>query len=165
MILKGKGFKFGDNINTDSILPAKYLSITDEKILGSHCMEGIDPAFSRKITQGDIIIGGSNFGCGSSREQAPLAIKGCGIPCVIAKSFARIFYRNAFNTGLLLLECPDFVEDFQDCDIIEGNIKTGILKNLSSGKDYMANPIPPFIQEITNDGGLIPHIMKKRNLA
>jgi len=161
MIFKGRTFKFGDNIDTDNIIPAKYLSITNEIILGSHCMEGIDPEFHRRVVQGDIIIGGSNFGCGSSREQAPLAIKGCGISCVISKSFARIFYRNAFNIGLLLLECPELVEDVNDGDTIQGDIRVGILKNFTSGKEYTANPIPPFILEIINDGGLIPHIMKK----
>ncbi len=161
MMFKGKAFKFGDNIDTDNILPAKYLSITDEIILGSHCMERIDPEFHRRVAQGDIIIGGSNFGCGSSREQAPLAIKGCGISCVISKSFARIFYRNAFNTGLLLIECPELVEDANEGDIIQCDIRVGILKNLTFGKEYTANPIPPFILEILNDGGLILHIMKK----
>jgi 3-isopropylmalate/(R)-2-methylmalate dehydratase small subunit len=141
-ILRGKAHKFGDNIDTDIIIPARYLVTTDPQELAKHCMEPIAPDFPQRAKPGDIIVAGENFGCGSSREHAPLAIKGLGISCVIAKSFARIFYRNAFNIGLPVIE-------------------TGTIKNLTTGKTYQAMPIPPFMREILNAGGLINYVRRK----
>ncbi len=162
MKLKGKAWKFGDDLNTDIIIPAPYLVTSDPKELGSHCMEGYDPEFSKKIAQGDIIVGGKNFGCGSSREHAPVAIKGAGIACVIARSFARIFYRNSFNKGLPLFECASAVEDIRSGHSLEISLENGEIRNLDTGHVYHANPIPPFMQEILTDGGLMNHVLKKR---
>ena len=159
--IKGKAWKFGDNIDTDVIIPARYLNTTDPEELAKHCMEDADPEFSKKISKGDIIVGGKNFGCGSSREHAPIAIKACGISCVIAESFARIFYRNAFNTGLLILECPEAVQDIETGDELEVYPEEGKIVNLTKKKTYYTKPLPPFMKEILEDGGLIPHIMKK----
>jgi 3-isopropylmalate/(R)-2-methylmalate dehydratase small subunit len=158
MKLKGRVWKFGDNIDTDVIIPARYLSSTDPKVLGDHCMEPLDPSFPKKVKEGDIIVGGFNFGCGSSREHAPIAISALGIPLVIAKSFARIFYRNAFNKGLALLEADIFDEieqgDEVEVDIATGTIKWGI-------REVKAKPIPPFMVELINEGGLINYLRKK----
>jgi len=158
MKLKGRVWKFGDNIDTDVIIPARYLSSTDPKVLGDHCMEPLDPSFPKKVKEGDIIVGGFNFGCGSSREHAPIAISALGIPLVIAKSFARIFYRNAFNKGLALLEADIFDEieqgDEVEVDIATGTIKWGI-------REVKAKPIPPFMVELINEGGLINSLRKK----
>jgi 3-isopropylmalate/(R)-2-methylmalate dehydratase small subunit len=159
--IKGKVWKFGDNIDTDVIIPARYLNTTDPEELAKHCMEDADPEFSKKVKKGDIIVAGRNFGCGSSREHAPIAIKACGIACVIAESFARIFYRNAFNTGLLILECPEAVKDTDTGDELEVYPEEGKIINLTKGKTYFTKPLPPFMKEILEDGGLIPHIMKK----
>lgn len=160
-ILRGKAHKFGDNIDTDVIIPARYLVTTDPQELAKHCMEPIAPNFPQRAKPGDIIVAGENFGCGSSREHAPLAIKGLGISCVIAKSFARIFYRNAFNIGLPVLECPEAVDEINDGDELEVNIETGEIRNLTTGKTYQAMPIPPFMREILNAGGLINYVRKK----
>lgn len=160
-ILRGKVHKFGDNIDTDIIIPARYLVTTDPQELAKHCMEPISPDFPQQAKPGDIIVAGENFGCGSSREHAPLAIKGLGISCVIAKSFARIFYRNAFNIGLPVLECPEAVEETQDGDELEVNMETGEIRNLTRGKTYQATPIPPFMREILNAGGLINYVRRK----
>ncbi len=160
-ILRGKVHKFGDNIDTDIIIPARYLVTTDPQELAKHCMEPIAPDFSQKAKPGDIIVAGENFGCGSSREHAPLAIKGLGIGCVIAKSFARIFYRNAFNIGLPVLECPDAVDEINEGDELEVNIETGEIRNLTTGKTYSAMPIPPFMREILDAGGLINYVRRK----
>ncbi len=141
-MLKGKVFKFGDDIDTDIIVPATYLSTFDEKQLAKHCMEYTNPEFYDEVKPGDIVVAGKNFGCGSSREHAPIAIKGCGVSIVIAKSFARIFYRNALNIGLYILECPDAVD-------------TGVITNVTSGATYKAQPFPKFIQNIIECGGLI----------
>jgi len=158
MKLKGRVWKFGNNIDTDVIIPARYLSSTDPKVLGEHCMEPLDPSFPQKVKEGDIIIGGFNFGCGSSREHAPIAISALGIPLVIAKSFARIFYRNAFNKGLALLEADIFDEIEQGeeslVDISTGVIKWGL-------REVKAKPIPPFMVELINEGGLINYLRKK----
>ncbi|OQX88221.1 MAG: 3-isopropylmalate dehydratase small subunit [Candidatus Omnitrophica bacterium 4484_70.2] len=160
MILKGKVHKFGDNINTDDIIAAKYLNSQDPDYLGNHCMENIDVQFSKKVKKGDIIVAGKNFGCGSSREHAPLAIKGCGISVVIAKSFARIFYRNAINTGLpiLILKETDRIEegDYLKVDLSEGKIF-----NLSKNEEYGCQPFPLFMQEIVKSGGLINWIKER----
>ena len=159
--IKGKAWKFGDNIDTDVIIPARYLNTTDPEELAKHCMEDIDPEFFKKINKGDIIVAGKNFGCGSSREHAPIAIKASGIACVIAESFARIFYRNAFNTGLLILECPEAVKNIETGDELEIYPEEGKIINLTKNKTYFIKPLPSFMKKILEDGGLIPHIMKK----
>ena len=158
MKLQGRVCKFGDNIDTDVIIPARYLSSTDPKVLGEHCMEPLDPSFAKKVSKGDIIIGGLNFGCGSSREHAPIAISALGIPLVIAKSFARIFYRNAFNKGLALLEA-DIFNEIEQGDEVEVDIATGTIK--WGSREVKAKPIPPFMVELINEGGLISHLRKK----
>jgi 3-isopropylmalate/(R)-2-methylmalate dehydratase small subunit len=158
MIVKGRIWKFGDNIDTDIIIPAKYLAHTDPKVLGEHCMEPLAPNFPKEVRAGDIIVSGTNFGCGSSREHAPLAITALGIPLVVAKTFARIFYRNAFNKGLALLEA-DIYDLVKDGDEIEVDISTGIIRCGES--EVTAKPIPPFMVELINEGGLINYLKKK----
>lgn len=158
MRLKGKVWKFGNNIDTDVIIPARYLSSTDPEVLGEHCMEPLDPSFSRKVRKGDIIIGGSNFGCGSSREHAPIAILALGIPLVIARSFARIFYRNAFNKGLALLEA-DIFDEIEQGEEIDVDVSMGAIKWRT--REVKAKPIPPFMVELVNEGGLIHYLRKK----
>lgn len=160
-MIRGRVWKFGDNVDTDVIIPARYLNTTDPEELAKHCMEDADPEFPKKVRKGDILVAGRNFGCGSSREHAPIAIKSAGISCVIAESFARIFYRNAFNTGLLILECPEAVKDAETGDELEVDIDEGRITNLTKGKTYKIKPLPQFMKEILEDGGLIPHIMKK----
>lgn len=159
MIIKGKVHKFGNDINTDDIIAAKYLVSTDAKELGSHCMETIQPGFAKKVQGGDIIVAGKNFGCGSSREHAPLAIKGCGIQAVIAKSFAGIFFRNAINIGLPFLESKD-VDKIVDGDLLEIDLSSGIIKNLSKNQTYNSQPFPGFLQEIISEGGLMNWVKK-----
>jgi 3-isopropylmalate/(R)-2-methylmalate dehydratase small subunit len=158
MILTGRIWKFGDNIDTDIIIPAQYLAHTDPKVLGQHCMEPLAPNFPKEVMSGDIIVSGTNFGCGSSREHAPIAITALGIPLVVAKTFARIFYRNAFNKGLALLEA-DIYDLVEDGDEIEVNISTGIIR--CGGREVQAKPIPPFMVELINQGGLINYLKKK----
>ncbi len=160
MNIKGKAWTFGDNIDTDVIIPARYLNTSDPAELARHVMEDADPEFPNKVQQGDIIVGGRNFGCGSSREHAPIAIKAAGVPLVIARSFARIFYRNAFNIGLPLLELDEAVE-IKTGDELEVDLDTGVVRNLSTGKEYSAKPIPQFMREILEAGGLMNY-MKKR---
>ena len=160
MIIKGKAHKFGDDINTDDIIAAKYLVSTDAKELGKHCMETIDPKFSQAVSLGDIIVAGSNFGCGSSREHAPLAIKGCGVSAVLAKSFAAIFFRNAINIGLPFLESPD-VHKIKAGDIIEIDLTSGIIKNITQNQDYKTQAFPEFLQDIVEEGGLMNYIKKR----
>jgi len=160
MIIKGKVHKFNDDINTDDIIAAKYLVSTDAQELGKHCMETISPNFSQAVSPGDIIVGGRNFGCGSSREHAPLAIKGCGVSAVIAKSFAAIFFRNAINIGLPFLESPD-VDKINDGDIIEIDLGSGMIKNITQDKNYKTQVFPEFLQQIVTSGGLIEYIKKK----
>ncbi len=150
-----KAHKYGNHVDTDVIIPARYLASQDEKELASHCMEDIDKDFHAKIKQGDIIVAGLNFGCGSSREHAPLAIKASGISCVIAKSFARIFYRNAINIGLAILECPEAAEGIADGDEVSVNFDTGLITDKTSGKNYQAEPFPEFIKKMISDGGLM----------
>lgn len=157
-MLKGKIWKFGDNIDTDVIIPARHLGYTDPEILGQHCMEPIAPDFHVKVSKGDMIVAGWNFGCGSSREHAPLAISALGIPVVIARSFARIFYRNAFNKGLALLEA-DLYDRVQDGDIIEVDLSAGIIR--TRDLEVKAKPIPPFMLQLIHEGGLINHLKKK----
>ncbi len=164
MKLRGKAWKFGDNVDTDVIIPARYLNTSDEKSLAEHCMEDIDKDFVKKISKGDIIVAGYNFGSGSSREHAPIAIKASGISCVIAKDFARIFYRNSFNMGLPILESKEAVDDIKETDEIEVDIDTGIIKNITTDKEYKSNPIPKFMQELINSGGLFGYAKKLLNI-
>ncbi len=159
MIIKGKVHKFGDDINTDDIIAAKYLVTTDEKELGKHCLETIARDFSQKVNPGDIIIAGKNFGCGSSREHAPLAIKGCGIAAVIARSFAGIFFRNAINIGLPFLQLEE-IEGISDGDLLEIDLSSGIIKNLTTNKTYRTQAFPEFLREIVKQGGLMNYIKK-----
>jgi 3-isopropylmalate/(R)-2-methylmalate dehydratase small subunit len=159
-MLRGRAWKFGDNVNTDEIIPARYLSLSDPLKLAEHVMEDADPAFPSKVQQSDIIIGGKNFGCGSSREHAPVAIKGAGVSCVIAKTFARIFFRNAFNMGLLIFESGPAVDGISEGDIVEVDLDKGIIRNTSTGLFYQIAPIPPFMKELVQDGGLIKHLRK-----
>ncbi len=155
VLVRSKAWKYGDNIDTDVIIPARYLTSSDPAHLAQHCMEDIDTEFVKKAGEGDFIVAGKNFGCGSSREHAPIAIKAAGISCVIAKSFARIFYRNAFNMGLPILDCPEAVDGINDGDEIEVSLTEGTIKNLSTGAEFNASPIPPFMQELIAAGGLI----------
>ena len=155
MKLKGKVHKFGTDVNTDVIIPARYLNISEPTELAKHCMEDIDPEFATKVKPGDIMVATTNFGCGSSREHAPLAIKACGISCIIAQSFARIFFRNAVNIGLPLLECTETAEEIESGDILEVDLPAGEIKNISKHKTFLANPYPEFMMSIINAGGLI----------
>ena len=161
MSLKGQVWKFGADVDTDVIIPARYLSSTDPEELAGHVMEGVMPEFHQQVKPGDIIVADKNFGCGSSREHAPLALKAAGISCVIAKTFGRIFYRNSFNLGLPLLESAEAAEGVAAGDALEVDLTTGLIKNLTKGVEYQARPIPPFMQELLDDGGLMPHVMKK----
>ncbi len=162
MTLEGTVWKFGDNINTDVIIPAPYLVTTDMEELGKHCMEGVDAAFAEKVRPGDIIVAGKNFGSGSSREHAPMAIKGAGISCVIAEGFARIFFRNAFNMGLAIFESRGVFQVIQEGDRISVNQDTGKIMDHTNGKQFFANPIPPFMQELIEAGGLMSYVLNKR---
>lgn len=161
MNIQGKAWKFGENIDTDLIIPARYLNTSDPAELAKHCMEDADAEFVKKLSPGDIIVAGKNFGCGSSREHAPIALKAAGVGCVIAPTFARIFYRNAFNMGLPIFESKDASEDISEGDQVEINPSTGEIHNITKGRTYKAQPIPPFMQELIQDGGLIAHILKK----
>lgn len=154
-MLQGKVFKFGDDIDTDIIVPATYLSTFDPKELAKHCMEYTDPDFYKQVKEGDIIVAGKNFGCGSSREHAPIAIKGCGVSIVIAKSFARIFYRNALNIGLYILECPEAADAILQGDEVKVDVDTGVITDVTTGKTFKAAPFPKFIQNIIECGGLV----------
>ena len=154
----GKVHKYGDNVDTDVIIPARHLNTSDHKELASHCMEDIDTEFVKKVKRGDIMVGGENFGCGSSREHAPIAIKVSGIDCVIAKTFARIFYRNAINIGLPILECPEASEKIQDGDEVSIDFDSGVITNETKGETYQALPFPDFIKDIMAKGGLIAQI-------
>lgn len=158
MIAHGIVHKYGDNVDTDVIIPARYLNTANHKELASHCMEDIDKEFTSKVNVGDIMVGGANFGCGSSREHAPIAIKESGISVVIAETFARIFYRNAINIGLAILECPEASAKIDAGDDVEVNFDTGIITNHTKNEQYKAQPFPPFIQEIIAKGGLLASI-------
>lgn len=157
MIYKGRAWKFGRDIDTDAIIPARYLKTSDPDELGKHCMEDADPEFVNKMSRGDIIVAEENFGCGSSREHAPISIKAAGVSVVIAKSFARIFYRNAINMGLAIMESAEAVDGIKTGDEIEVDTDTGEIKNLTSGKTYQAKPFPEFISNIIKQGGLIEY--------
>ena len=154
----GKVFKYGDNVDTDVIIPARYLNTSDANELAAHCMEDIDKDFVKNVKKGDIIVAGYNFGCGSSREHAPLVIKTCGSGCVIAKSFARIFYRNAINIGMPILECPEACDEISAGDEVSIDFDSGEIKDITTGKSYFAQPFPPFIQNIIKAGGLLASI-------
>ncbi|MCI6379987.1 MAG: 3-isopropylmalate dehydratase small subunit [Faecalicoccus sp.] len=158
---KGTVFKYKDNVDTDVIIPARYLNTANAKELASHCMEDIDTSFVQKVKSGDIMVAGWNFGCGSSREHAPLAIKTCGISVVIAKSFARIFYRNAINIGLPILECEEAADQIQAGDEVMVDFNTGIITDLTQNKEWQAQPFPPFIQNIIDKGGLMASLKEK----
>ena len=162
MLANGKVFKYGDNIDTDVIIPARYLNTPDVKELASHCMEDIDKDFVKKVNNGDIIVANKNFGCGSSREHAPIAIKESGISWVIASTFAWIFYRNAINIGLPILECEEASQKVQEGDKLEIDFNSGIIKNISKNEEYKAEPFPPFMQNIISNGGLIKSIKKDK---
>lgn len=161
MEVTGRVFKYGDNVDTDVIIPARYLNTSDPKELASHCMEDIDLNFSKKVKKGDIIVANKNFGCGSSREHAPIAIKESGISCVIASTFARIFYRNAINIGLPILECDEAVKNIDANDELEVNFDTGLIKNLTKNEQYQGEAFPEFMQNIINNNGLIGYIRNK----
>ena len=162
MIFKGKVWKFGDNIDTDAIIPARYLTTSDPRELALHCMEDADPNFVTRMKTGDIILGGENFCCGSSREHAPISIKAAGVSCVIAKSFARIFYRNSFNMGLPIFESSELVDAIKEGEEITLDSAKGIITMSNSDKIFTINPIPPFMEELIADGGLMKHIARKR---
>ena len=166
MIIKGKVWKFKDNIDTDVIIPARYLNTSDPKELALHCMEDYDPEFIKKMERGDIIIAGNNFGCGSSREHAPIALKEAGVSCIIAKSFARIFFRNAINIGLPIFESAEIFDDSNQGDILEVKTESGSIKNIVNGNIYKINPLPDFIQKVISLGGLKEYVkeeVKRRN--
>ena len=156
----GKVYKYGDNVDTDVIIPARYLNAPSPDELAKHCMEDIDATFAQKVRPGDIIVGGANFGCGSSREHAPIAIRACGVSCVIAPSFARIFYRNAINIGLPILECPAASEAINEGDVVAINFDTGVITDETTGQTFQAAPFPPFIQKIIKAGGLMKSIQE-----
>jgi len=157
--MQGKAWKFKDNIDTDLIIPARYLNTHDPIELAKHCMEDADPAFAGKVSKGDFIVAGENFGCGSSREHAPVAIKAAGVSAVIAKSFARIFFRNAINIGLPILEIKG-TDEIKEGDILDIDLKSGTIKNITSGKTFKAEPFPPFMQKLIDAGGLINYVKK-----
>jgi len=154
----GRAWKFGDNVDTDVIIPARYLNTFDPETLAAHCLEGIDPGFARRVEAGDVVVAGENFGCGSSREHAPAALKAAGVSAIIAASFARIFYRNAVNIGLPILECPEAAGEIAAGDRIEIDFQSGRIKNPGRGREYRAAPFPPFLLEIIQAGGLIPRV-------
>ena len=161
MKLEGRVWKFGSDVDTDAIIPARYLNQTDAEELAKHAMEDERPGFVREVKKGDILVAEKNFGCGSSREHAPLALKAAGISCVIAESFARIFYRNGFNQGLPLLEALEASKEIQDGDQVQIDLSTGEILDLTQQRKFLAKPIPAFMQELISDGGLIPHLQKK----
>jgi len=154
----GKAFKYGDNVDTDVIIPARYLNTSDAAELAAHCMEDIDATFTKRVQAGDLIVGGRNFGCGSSREHAPLAIKTAGIACVIAESFARIFYRNAINIGLPILECPEAAKAIAAGAAVAVDFETGVITDKETGRTWKAAPFPPFMRELMAAGGLVPYV-------
>jgi 3-isopropylmalate/(R)-2-methylmalate dehydratase small subunit len=160
-VLRGRVHRYGDNVNTDEIIPARHLNTSDTAELAAHCMEDIDAEFVTRVKPGDIIVAEENFGCGSSREHAPIAIKGVGVSCVIAASFARIFFRNAINIGLPVLVAPEAAKEAKAGDELEVDLDSGTIRNLTQGKDYQSAPFPPFLQELIAAGGLIPHVKQR----
>ena len=161
MKAEGRVFKYGDNVDTDVIIPARYLNKSDEAWLASHCMEDIDKDFVKNVNKGDIIVANKNFGCGSSREHAPIAIKAAGVSCVIAETFARIFYRNAINIGLPIIECPDAAKEIEAGDEVEVNFDTGVITDKTKGTSYQGQAFPPFMQKIIDCEGLVNYINQK----
>ena len=159
-MVQGKVHKYGDNVDTDVIIPARYLNTSDHKELASHCMEDIDKDFVKKVKDGDIIVGGANFGCGSSREHAPIAIKNSGVSCVIAATFARIFFRNSINIGLAILECPEASEKIENGDEVSIDFDTGVITNLTKNETYKAEPFPEFVKKIIDADGLLNSLKK-----
>ena len=159
--IEGKAWKFGDDIDTDAIIPARYLNTSDPQELAKYCMEDADAGFAGKVAVGDLIVAGKNFGCGSSREHAPIAIKAAGVSCIIAPAFARIFYRNAFNTGLLILESAEAAEAISEGHQVNVDPATGTIKDLTSGQSFQARPVPEFMQKLLDDGGLMEHWRKR----
>lgn len=157
-MVQGKAHKYPDNVDTDVIIPARYLNAPSPEELAKHCMEDIDPAFTAKVQPGDIIVGGANFGCGSSREHAPIAIRACGVSCVIAASFARIFYRNSINIGFPILECPEAAQAIQNGDAVSVDFATGVIRDDTTGQTFQAAAFPPFIQRIIEHNGLLPYL-------
>lgn len=164
MIYKGKAWKFGINVDTDAIIPARYLNTSAPEELAKHCMEDADPAFAEKVGKGDIIVAGKNFGCGSSREHAPICIKEAGVSCVIAPTFARIFYRNAVNIGLPILESQEASDAIKEGDVVEVNTDTGVITNVTTGITYQAAPFQEFMQKIMKAGGLMAYVKERTNL-
>ena len=163
MFVQGNAFRYGSDVDTDVIIPARYLNTSSAEELASHCMEDIDPDFVKRVKKGDVIVAEDNFGCGSSREHAPLAIKTSGVSLVIANSFARIFYRNAINIGLPILECPDAVKAIKAGDDVSCDLSTGVITDVTTGETFRAEPFPPFIQNIIDAGGLIASLASKED--
>ena len=161
MSIRGKVWKYGDNVDTDAIIPARYLNMSSEQELAAHCMEDIDATFVGNVSAGDMVVAGKNFGCGSSREHAPVALKGCGVSCVIAETFARIFYRNALNIGLPILECPEAAQAIEPGQEVEVNLENGTIQNLATGQTFQATAYPPFMLELIASGGLINYTRNK----
>jgi len=164
MILKGRAFRFGNDVDTDAIIPARYLNTSDPNELKKHCMEDADKDFPKKVKPGDIIVAGKNFGCGSSREHAPIAIKASGVSCVIASSFARIFFRNSFNMGLPIFESDEAADAIGEGNTVEVDADSGIIRDLTTGRTFQARPIPGFMQQLIEDGGLMEHIRKRGSI-
>jgi len=162
MTAQGAVFRYGDNVDTDVIIPARHLNTSDPAELASHCMEDLDPTFVRRVKKGDMIVADANFGCGSSREHAPIAIKAVGIACVIAKSFARIFYRNAINIGLPILECPDAAAAIQAGHQVSVDFDSGVIQNMTTGATFQAAAFPPFMKDLIARGGLVEYVKSKR---
>ncbi|UCD45526.1 MAG: 3-isopropylmalate dehydratase small subunit [Candidatus Bathyarchaeota archaeon] len=161
MKVEGKSWKFGDDVNTDLIVPGKYLELVDPHEIANHAMEGIDPEFPRKVSKGDVVVGGKNFGCGSSREHAAIALKYIGVGAVVAESFARIFYRNAINLGLPILECPGIASAVSECDVLEIDLTGGKVVNTTTGKELSFVPLPGFMVDVLDEGGLVKYLKKK----
>ena len=162
MKVQGKVIKYGNNVDTDVIIPARYLNTSDPAELAAHCMEDLDEKFTSTVQKGDVMVAGKNFGCGSSREHAPIAIKASGISCVIAETFARIFYRNSINIGLPIIECPEAAKDIKDGDEVEIDFDKGSIRNLTTGKTYQGQPFPEFMQQIISADGLIQYIKNSK---
>ena len=163
MSVKGKVYKYKDNVDTDVLYPARYNMVTDKKEMVTHCLEDLDRNFIKTVEPGDVIVAGTNFGCGSCREHALIALRDTGISCIIAKSFARVFYRSSINIGLSIIECPEAAEKIENGDQVEIDFSTGVIKDLTAGTEYQAEPFPPFIQQIIDAGGLIELTKKKAN--
>jgi 3-isopropylmalate/(R)-2-methylmalate dehydratase small subunit len=163
--MRGRAHKYGDHVNTDVIIPARYLNVSDADELASHCMEDLDPAFDKRVQPGDVLVGGEDFGCGSSREHAPIAIKASGVAAVIARSFARIFFRNAINIGLPVLVSPEAANEIAAGDELEVDLAAGTIRDITRGKTYQAQPFPQFLQDIIAAGGLIPYTRRRLGIG